>query len=557
MNLGQENNILEKSLLSCKKAFGFTLFFSFFLSIFTLASSIYSLQVLDRVLSSSSIETLIYLTIIVLVFLIFYGFLTQIRSLVLLQISNKIDEEISPILFNSTIENNAADKNITAQNIRDLQNIKSFITSPNLSNLLDAPFALIYLLVIFFIHPLNGIITTIGAVLMIKIAYLNDKLTGKLIGQNNEAQQKVFRDFEIISGNSEVINVMAMRENIKSSWQKSNDEFRQISTDLSVISNRISTISKVLRMALQTITMASSAVLVMFNKMSSGGIIATSILAGKALAPLDNVIGAWKSLKTSKESYLRLSKNLENYIINKDKIELPQLAGELLVEKLIYKNEKTNRLIIKGISFKINAGEVVAIIGPSGGGKTTLARLLLGVLKLNSGNIRLDGADLLNQDFQKIGKYLGYLPQDVELFKGSIKHNIARMNKSASDEEIIAAANFCNIHQMILSLPNGYETEVEKDASNLSSGQKQQIALARAYFGGVKFVILDEPNSNLDSAGEKALNETILRAKTKKITTIIVTHRRTVAAVCDRVMVINNGEIVNFDSSKNILEKFS
>jgi PrtD family type I secretion system ABC transporter len=553
----EQENILEKLLKSCKKAFFFILLFSFFLSIFTLASSIYSLQVLDRVLSSGSIETLIYLTIIVLVFLIFFAFLTQIRALVFLHISNWLDEKISPILLSATIENGGANKNITAQNIRDLQNIKSFITSPNLSNLFDAPFALIYLLVIFFIHPLNGIITTLGAFLMIKIAYLNDKLTAKLIEQNNQAQQKVFRDFEIIASNSEIINVMGMRENVSPNWQKSNDEFRQIASDLAAISNKISTISKVARMVLQTITMACGAVLVIFNKMSSGGIIATSILAGKALAPLDNIIGAWKSLKTTKESYLRLNKNLENFVLDKNKIELPAISGNLLVEKLIYKNEQTNRLIIKGISFKINAGEVVAIIGPSGGGKTTLARLLLGVLKPNSGSIRLDSADLTNQDFEKIGKYVGYLPQDVELFQGSVKDNIARMKKEVSDAEIISAADFCNIHQMILNLPNGYETEIAKDASNLSAGQKQRIALARAYFGAAKFVVLDEPNSNLDSEGEKALNETILRAKAKNITTIIITHRRNVAAVCDRIMVVNNGEIVSFNDSKNILEKFS
>ena len=556
MILNNSKNILEKSLLSCKKAFLFILLFSFFISVFTLASSIYSLQVLDRVLSSGSIETLIYLTIIVLVFLIFFGFLTQIRSMVFLHISNWLDERISPILLNETIENNGAGKNVTAQNIRDLQNIKNFISSPNLTNLFDAPFALIYLLIIFFIHPLNGIITTIGAALMLKIAYINDKLTSKLIEQNNQAQQKVFNDFQIISSNSEIIKAMAMHENVRSSWQKSNNEFRQIANNLAGLGNKVSTISKVFRMILQTATMACSAVLVIFNKMSSGGIIATSILSGKALSPLDNIISAWKSLKTTKESYLRLHDNLQNYVDKEDKIELPPIIGNLLVEKLIYKNKQSNALIIKGISFKISAGEVIGIIGPSASGKTTLARLLLGVLKADSGNIRLDGADLINQDFQKIGKYIGYLPQDVELFKGSIKENIARMNREISDEEIISAAKFCNIHQMILSLPQGYETQVERDGSNLSAGQKQRVALARAYFGFAKFVVLDEPNSNLDSEGEKSLNETILRAKEKNITTIIITHRRNVAAVCDKIMVINNGEIVNFSESKNILEKF-
>jgi ABC-type protease/lipase transport system fused ATPase/permease subunit len=285
----------------------------------------------------------------------------------------------------------------------------------------------------------------------------------------------------------------------------------------------------------------------MYNKMSSGGIIATSILAGKALAPFDSAIGLWKSLKTAKSAYFRLNESLKNYVEEKGKIELPTPKGEIFVDKLIYKLEKSDRFLVKGVSFKINQGEVVGIIGPTGGGKTTLARLLVGVLKPNSGIVKIDGANLFDQDLEKIGKYVGYLPQDVELFKGLVKHNIARMDKNAKDEEIIKAAQFCDVHEIILSLPQGYETPIEKDASNLSAGQKQRIALARAYFGDVKFVVLDEPNSNLDAEGETALNNAILRAKENKITTIVITHRSSVISICDKIMVLKDGEIKEID----------
>ncbi len=550
-----QQQIIRLSLESCKKAFWFCLLFSFFISIFTLASSIYSMQVLDRVLSSNSFETLLYLTIIVLAFLIFLGILTQVRSTIFLHVSNWLDEKLSPVLFNSSIEAQGSSKNISSQNMRDLQTIKGFISGPNLAVLFDAPFAIVYLVMIFFIHWINGLITLVGGLVMLKMAYINEKSTKELIEKTNQMQAEVMRDFEIISSNSEVINAMGMKGNVRGNWQSGNDELRKASADLATISNRISSISKTLRMALQTITMASSAILVMYSKMSAGGIIATSILAGKALAPFDNAIGLWKSLKTTKAAYLRLNESLKNYVEDKGKIDLPKPNGEIVVDKLIYKLEKSDRLLIKGISFKINPGEVIGIIGPTGSGKTTLARLLVGVLKPNSGIVKIDGANLFDQDLEKIGKHIGYLPQDVELFKGLVKHNIARMNREAKDEEIIKAAQFCDVHEIILSLSQGYETPIEKDASNLSAGQKQRIALARAYFGDVKFVVLDEPNSNLDSDGEAALNNAILRAKENKITTIVITHRTSVISICDKVMVLKDGEVKAFDNAAAVLGK--
>lgn len=553
----QPQKIIKTALDSCRKALWFCLLFSFFISIFTLASSIYSMQVLDRVLSSNSFETLLYLTIIVLVFLTFLGILTQVRSTIFLHISNWLDEKLSPVLFNSGIEAQGSNKNISSQNIRDLQTIKGFISGPNLAVLFDAPFAIVYLIMIFFIHWVNGLITLVGGLIMLKMAYINEKSTKELIEKTNQMQAQVMKDFEIISSNSEVINAMGMKGNVRGNWQAGNDELRKASADLATVSNRISSISKTLRMALQTLTMASSAILVMYNKMSSGGIIATSILAGKALAPFDNAIGLWKSLKTTKAAYLRLNESLKNYVEDKGKIELPTLQGEIIADKLIYKIPNSDRLLIKGISFKIDQGEVIGIIGPTGSGKTTLARLLVGVLKPNSGIVKIDGANLFDQDLEKIGKNIGYLPQDLELFKGLVKHNIARMDKNAKDEEIIKAAKFCDVHDIILSLPQGYEMPIEKDASNLSAGQKQRIALARTYFGDVKFVVLDEPNSNLDAEGENALNNAILRAKENKITTIIITHRTTAISICDKVMVLRDGEIKAFDTADKVLGKSS
>jgi PrtD family type I secretion system ABC transporter len=540
-------------LLACKQAFFFSFLFSLFINLFTLSASIYSMQVLDRVLSSNSIETLIFLSLIMLMFLIFLGILTAIRSSIFLHIANWLDEKISPVLLDFTVENCSA-KNLSNQNLRDLQAIKSFINSPNLSVIFDTPFALIFLVVIFFIHPLNGVVTLVGALILLKMALINEKMTKSLIEKTNEAQVELTRDFEMISSNSESIKAMGMRENIKQNWQGSNRKFLDLSSKLSTRSHNISAITKTLRLVIQMFVTAVSAVLVMYNKMSSGGIVAVSILSGKVLTPFDSAVSLWKSVVTTRKAYQRLNETLKNFTSRDGKIALPQMQGDVLVEKLIYKLEKSDRILIKGLSFKISAGESVAVVGPSASGKTTLARLLVGVIKPSSGSIRFDGADLSDQNFEKVGKFIGYLPQDIELFKGTIKENIARMNKEVSDEDVIKVAEICGIHKMILTFSNGYETMMDKDSLNLSAGQKQRLALARACFGDVKLVILDEPNSNLDSEGEDALIKVLQHFKAQKITVILITHKPSIATFCDRVMILKNGEISAFDETKKILK---
>ncbi len=544
---------LQLALKDCNRAFGFAFLFSLFINLFTLSASIYSMQVLDRVLSSNSIETLIFLSLIMLVFFIFMGILTAIRSAIFLQISNWLDEKISPLLLDFTVENSSS-KNLSNQNLRDLQSIKSFINSPNLPIVFDAPFALIFLIFIFFIHPLNGVVTSVGALILLKMALINEKMTKSLIEKSNEAQVELSRDFEMISNNSESIKAMGMRENVKRNWHESNSKFINISSKLSTRSQNISAITKTLRMVIQMITTAVSAVLVMYNKMSSGGIIAVSILSGKVLSPFDSAVSLWKSFVTLRKSHQRLSDSLKNFSNRDGKIKMMEMKGEISVEKLIYKLEKSERILIKGVSFKINAGESVALVGPSASGKTTLARLLVGAIKPTSGMIRFDGADLSDQNFENIGKFIGYLPQDIELFKGTIKENIARMNREASDLEVIKIAEICGIHKMILTLPNGYETFIDKDSLNLSAGQKQRLALARACFGEVKFVILDEPNSNLDTEGEGALLKVLRHLSDKKVTVILITHKPSIAANCDKVMILQNGEISAFDETKKVLK---
>lgn len=549
-----QKKILQDVLIKCRRAFFFALVFSFFISIFTLIVSIYSMQVLDRVLSSANLHTLFFLTLITVICLVFMGVLMAIRAIIFTHVANWLDKRISPILIDNSIDDQAKNKSLISQNLRHLNHIKSFISGNNLAVLFDAPFAIIYLIVIFFIHPINGLITVIGALILLKLALINEKITNKLIKKSSDLQNEVGRKFSVISSNSESVKAMGMKSNVIFDWQNVNEKLRKTSSRLLVKSGKMTSIIKTVRMAIQVVTMASSAILVLQNKMSTGGIIATSILSGKALAPFDAAVGLWKSFVIASSSYAELNKSLRIDQIEKKKINLPEIKGDIAVDKLIYKFDKSDRIFLKSLSFKLEAGKSLAIIGPSGSGKTSLARILTGILNPSSGNVRIDSADLFDQNSEELGKFIGYLPQNIDLFNASIKENIARMNFNAKDEDVIKAAKFCGIHELILGFPAGYETVIANGASNLSGGQKQLIALARAFFGNVKFVVLDEPNSNLDSVGEQFLLDAIKKAKEKDITLVIVTHKPSIASVCDKVMILKDGSLVAFDDSEKIIK---
>ena len=491
------------------------------------------------------------LSIIMIVVYVILAFLQTIRSFIFTQISNWLDSKLSSPLLESSITFDAKTKG--SQNLRDLQTIKSFINSPAVTHLFDGPWAIVYFIVIFFIHWINGFIVVAGAIILFILALVNEKLTKKQVEKSNEINILSMKRVDTISRNAEVVKAMGMKFDMTNSWQKINKELTKISTSLSVRSAIITNITKSIRLLIQMAVMAVGAILVIKGKMSAGGIIAISILTGKALAPFDHAITIYKSFLNAKKSYSRLSENLKIHEEKEEKLELPEPKGEIQLDKIFYKIPNTDQAIIKGINIKINPGEIIGIIGPSGSGKTTLARLMTDVLTPDKGSVRLDGSDLTNQDSEEIGKYIGYLPQDIELFEGTIKDNIARMKEKVKAEEIIEAAKFANIHNLIIKLPKSYET----NALNLSAGQRQRIGLARAFFRKPKFVVLDEPNSNLDTEGENALMNTIGNARKAKITTIIISHRPNILNIIDKILVLHDGQAKIFDEAKKVIKQMS
>jgi len=549
-----QNNLLKQYLNACKRALTYNFIFSFAINVLMLATSIYSLQILDRVLSSGSLETLMMLSVIMLVVYVILAFLQIIRSFIFNQISNWLDDKLSSPLLESSISfNSSNNSNLGSQNIRDLANIKSFITGQAITHLFDAPWAIVYFAVIFLIHWINGFIVVAGAAILFLLALLNEKLTKQASEKANEINVLSMRKIESISRNAEVIKAMGMRENITKIWQKINQELIKKNNIALSRSSIISSITKSIRLFIQMLTMAVGAVLVIDNKMSAGGIIATSILSGKALAPFDAAVTIYKSMINSKKSYQRLYQSLEHYQAQEDKLELPQPQGKIELEKLVYKLPDSDQMIIKGINLTINAGEIIGIIGSSGSGKTTLARLIVGVLIPDKGAVRIDEANIADQDDIKLGDHIGYLPQDIELFNANIKENISRMSQEPSSEDIIQAANFTDTNKLILKLNKGYET----NAHCLSAGQRQRIALARAFYGNPKLVVLDEPNSNLDIQGDNALLKTIQNAKQKQITTIIISHRPTILDNVDKILVIHEGEAKMFDEAHKVIANLS
>jgi len=547
--------ILQETLLSAKKSFIYAFIFSFFINIAMLAMPIYSLQVLDRILSSFSIETLVVIVLIVMAMLIFMTILQIIRNFVFAQIGFHLEKKLEPLLVDKTLDISVHNHNIGSSLVRDLNVIRNFLNSPALSSLFDAPFAPIYFIVIFFIHPINGFITVIGAALLFLMAYLNEKLANKRIKKVNDMQTAFFTKTSNLTNSSEAIIAMGMKNNVIKKLFVDRIKMHDFSYQANAAGFYISSITKLIRMLIQIITMAVGAILVIYNKMSAGGIIATSILAGKALAPFDALVNIWQQFINAKKSYDRLNKSVKEINVESDKTQLPEPTGKIQLENISFKAEDNNKLILKSINIEANPGEIIAIIGPSGGGKTTLSRLMAGIIEPSIGRVLIDDAKLQNYNREQLGKFIGYLPQQVEFVAGTIKENIARMEEKIDDKKIIEAATNAGSHKIISDFDKGYDTCLENLGKNLSAGQKQRIALARALYGDTKIMILDEPNSNLDSDGENALIYALNIAKKKKITTFVVSHRTRILDVVDKIIVMHDGQIQFFDEKKKVLKQ--
>jgi PrtD family type I secretion system ABC transporter len=555
-HLEQKATLLSNALRAMKRAMVYAFVFSFAINVLSLLMPIYSLQVFDRVFTSRSMDTLLALTVVVLVGYCFYGVLYAIRAGVIARIVEWMERTVAPQLLAASIFQAAsAGMPLAGQHQRDLMNIKNFISGAA-PTLMDVPWSLIFVMVIYMINPLLGFISVIGIVMLTISALVNEYATRKPLMRASEKHVETMLHADLLGRHSEAIQAMGMGSTVIAQWTRQNSEGLALQDHAQERSAIIMGISRSLRMLLQMSVTGIGAWLALHNELSGGGLVASSILVARALAPFENTMNLWKQFIGARDAYRRLTNLLRTTDVVRGDTKLPTPRGVLSVENLYYTPPKSPP-VLRGLNFSLQPGESLGIIGPSAAGKTTLGKALMGVYPPSHGNVRLDGADIFQWARDDIGQHVGYLPQQVELFMGSLKQNIARMDQDPPDELVIEAAKRAGVHEMVLQFENGYDTRYIPGNTVLSPGQKQRLGLARAIYGAPKFVVLDEPNSNLDGDGERALMGALQGLRQRGVTTIIIAHRPSILAMVDKVMMLRNGQIEIIGPRDEVLQRFS
>ena len=518
--------------------------FSFVINMLLLTPSLYMLQVYDRVLASRSEETLLMLTIILGCAMVVMGALELVRSRLLVTANNAIDTMMAPFLLHKMISGTTEPEgNHYATGLKDLHAIKTFLSGGGVLALFDAPWLPLYLVILWMMHPLMLLVAVVGAVLMLGLTVLNEILTRRPMGAANLAGRQAGNFVTAGLRNAEAVNAMGMQRGLIGRWSILNDKALELQSQASNRAGKISGITKFVRQFIQSIMLGTGAWLVIKSQgFTPGLMIAGTIILGKALAPIEHVIGSWKGLLEARSAYERLDVFIKSLAQEQPHMALLPPTGQLTLEHISFGIRATNKIIIKDISLSLAAGESLGIIGPSAAGKSSLARLITGVWRPIAGSVRLDGADIAGWEKGSLGRYVGYLPQDVELFAGSIADNIARLDTPDS-ERVIAAATLAGVHDMILKMPDGYDTQIGEGGAVLSGGQRQRVALARALFDTPKLVVLDEPNASLDESGEAALLGALGHMKQIGTTAIIITHKVSLLAGVDTLLVLQDGAV--------------
>ncbi|KKA09624.1 peptidase [Pseudomonas ogarae] len=531
--------------------------FTALINVLMLAPSIYMLQVYDRGLSSQNETTLAMLSLMVVGFFVFIGLLEMVRSFVVIRIGSQLERRFNLQVYQAAFERNLRQGEGNAgQSLGDLTHIRQFLTGPALFAFFDAPWFPIYLLVIYLFNVWLGVFASVGTLLLIGLACLNEAMTKKALGQASVYSQQSSQLATSHLHNAETIQAMGMLGALRSRWFAVHSRFLGLQNQASDTGAVISSLSKTLRLCLQSLVLGLGALLVIKGNMTAGMMIAGSILMGRVLSPIDQLIAVWKQWSGAKLAYRRLDALLQAFAPQDDGMTLPAPKGQVSFEQVSAGPPGQRNATLQQVSFSLAAGEVLGVLGASGSGKSTLARVLVGVWPTLAGTVRLDGADIHRWNREQLGPHVGYLPQDIELFSGSIAENIARF-RQADPQKVVAAAQQAGVHELILRLPKGYDTVLGEDGGGLSGGQKQRVALARAMYDRPSLVVLDEPNSNLDTVGEAALASAIAQMKAQGTSVVLVTHRSSALAQADKLLVLDEGRLQAFGPSQQVLRALS
>jgi PrtD family type I secretion system ABC transporter len=519
--------------------------FSIFFNVLVLTMPLYMLSLFSHVMTGRSQETLVLLTVAAALALSIQAVLDFIRSRVLIRVGLAFDLELAPQVLEAIIRHAAGKPERNAQRMRDVAEVRSFLTGSGVFNLLDAPFVPFYVLVIYLISPLMGHFALFGSAILFALAVANEALTRKPIeaalSSNRRSQQRL----DEFVRNADAVEAMGMTPAVLAQWKAQNNPFLLALSKGADTATYMQGLAKFFRIMLQVGLYGVGAYLYLHNEIMPGAMIAAAILMGRALAPVESAISTWKNMVGAKKAYDRLKEVLapEHLQPFRDRMSLPTPEGRLQLERVVVVAPGSDRLTLKGVGFVLQPGEFLGVVGPSGAGKTTLGKVLVGIITPKSGVARLDGVDLASWHPDELGQHIGYLPQDVQLFAGTVRENIARLSKDNDPEHVIDAAKKVGVHEMILQLPNGYDTDIGEGGAMLSAGQRQHLALARAMYGNPRLLVLDEPNSNLDSVSEDALLRALDAAKKEGITIVVITHRPSVLHSADKMLMLRNGAV--------------
>lgn len=545
---------IDAALLRYRKLFWVIALFSGVINLLAVVPAIYMMQVFDRVMSSRNEMTLLLLTIMALGLFLLSSMVEWIRGQVMIRMSEGIDQDLGERIFGVAFQKSLKEHNANpAQVMSDLNALRQFVTGSSLISLLDLPWMPIFLIVTGLLHPWLGLFTLLGAVILFALAIWNEHATRKGLDEANQMSVQASRYVNSTLQNAEVIQAMGMLGNMQRRWAAMQQKLIVAQAGASDKGAAISTVTRLVRTAWQSLAMAVAMLLILEGQISGGVMMAAGFLIGKAMLPAEQAISSWKQLDGAKASYRRLCELLEEFPRPAPKMPLPAPTGALRIERLVVTPPGSKTPVVNGIDLALNKGEVLAIIGPSASGKSSLARAMVGVWPSSHGSVRLDGAEISQWSREALGPYLGYLPQDIELFAGSVAENIARFAEVDS-AKVIEAATLAGIHAMVLRFPHGYDTQLGPGGMGLSGGQKQRIGLARALYGQPPLIVLDEPNSNLDDVGEAALVAAIGQLRQAGSTVVLVTHRPSVLAVIDKLLVLQDGNQRMFGPRDQVLK---
>lgn len=549
-------NELSLARAQCGGLFWATLVFSVFSNLLMLTGPLFMLQVYDRVLGSHSVETLTALFILVTALFAFYGLLEFARGRVMARVGARFQETLNPRVFNAMLEGSALRKstNSSVNALQDLDSIRVFFTSPVLLALFDIPWTPLFLLAIFVFNPLLGWMAVSGGGILIITAILNQLITHKKVAEAQQLSYAASGFAKQIENGSELIWAQGMGQAVEKRWRNIQDQAVGKSISANDWTGSFTAFTKAFRFFLQSAMLALGAWLVLQNEMTAGAMIAGSILLGRALAPIEQGLSQWPVVQRARIAWRNLNKFLVTFPERGAPTQLPVPDAVINAQGLSVVLKQGDRPVLQNVSFHLAPGEALGIIGKSGSGKTTLARVLMGLTHATTGEIRLGGATLDQYGAERMGKLIGYLPQDVLLFDGTVAENIAQMSVTPDTEQVVDAAKKARVHEVILQLPDGYDTKIGTTDAQLSGGQKQRLALARALYCNPILLVLDEPNSALDAEGSDALNAVVSEMKAVGKSIVIMTHRPTAISTCDRLLVLEGGKVAAYGPRDEIIK---